>query len=338
MAATGSVDKSLLYRLIQSSTSIAVVSDFLKKKHLTYSASSWEDMFALRLDPALAESKIALAELVDLLRDVEEYGRQHVFLFKCSPEVAASVMDRQRMAASLELLELSHLLTSPNLYDFPTTPTIADIRWVTANQDTELVVKEIQTKEHYKLASVDHTESGMLKTYTKIQERGVNIARLHRNGNLEIRVAARSGSVSYREDLLFFRKRIEKIVPMLGFVQTPLRKAKDALWNSRALYDGKIRYSEIAVRNDDDYVLKAVGGSLESNVSSNQASVSSLQSFIEMEGQCESFNLWFSKAHTPSKRDVHFLLSGEVNEFAINASCTLDDYEYVLSELRALNA
>ncbi len=338
MASTESVDKGLLYKLIQSSTSIAVVSDFLKRKQLTHSASSWDDMFALRLDPALADSKISIAELVDLLRTVEEVGSQHVFLFKCKPETATELMDRRRITEALASLGLSQLLTSPNLYDFPEKPSIADVRWVTTTQDTELVIKEIQTKEHYKLASIKHTSDGMLKEYTKLQERGVNIGRLHRNGNLEIRIAARTGSMSYRDDLLFFRKRIENLIPMIGFAQTPLRNAKDALWNSRALYDGRIRYSEIAARNDDDYVLKATGGSLDSNVSSNQASVNSLQSFIQTEGRCESFNLWFSKAHTPSKRDVHFVLSGEVNEFAINSNCTLEDYEYVLSELRALNA
>lgn len=338
MSSVTPVDKDLLFKLIKSSTSIAVVSDFLKKHKLPHSAGSWEDMFKLRLEPALADSKISISDLVDLLRTVEEYGYQHIFLFNTSPANAQSAMNRSTVTTALASLGLTKLLTEPDLYDMPTTPTISDVRWVVNTHDSEMIVKEIQVKESYELSTQTVTQNGMIREYKKIQERGVNVAHLKRNGDLEIRIASRTGSNSYATDLRNFRHRIGQILPLNGFAEKSLRKAKDKLWTDRLAYSGKIRFSEVAARNDEDYILKASGGNIESNVSSNEASVSSMENFIGMDGRCESFNLWFSKAHTPSNRDLHFLVSGEVNEFAINAHCTQADYEFILAELRVLNA
>jgi hypothetical protein len=296
-------------------------------------------MFNLRLAPYLDESKISTDELIDLLRTVEEYGRQHVFLFRTTIANARTIMDRQAVAGALRAMGRAQLLAAPSLYEYPTQPTIADVRWVeAAGTDVELIVKEIQVREQYRLVRVNHTATGMTKLYDKEQERGVNVARLYRNGQLEIRIAARAGSMRYAEDLRNFRQRVQRLIPMNHFAEVGLIKAKQTLWHDRANHAGKIRFSEVAARNDDDYILKAAAGSLEANVSSNAASVNSMESFVGQRGQLESYNMWFSKTHTPSGRDVHFLLSGDLNEFAITANCTKEDYEYVLSELRTLNA
>jgi len=333
------VDRGLLFQLIQSSTSIAVVSDFLKRKHLHFSAGSWEDMFTLRLIPYLDDGSITIAELVSLLRNVEEYGRQHIFLYRTTTTIALSLLDRTAVAARLQNMSLSNLMVGPSLYDHPETPTISDVRWVVNENgvDEGLIIKEIQSRSHYRFLGEEETPTGLIKSYERERERGVNIARLHSNGILEIRIASRKGPSRYFDDLRAFRIRIRPLLPPDGFAEVSLQKAKNTLWQSKASYAGKIRFSEIAARNSDDYILKAAGGSLEANIGDNQASVDSLSSFIAAAGQCESYNLWLSKNHTPSEREIHFLISGEPHEFAINANCTQEDYEYVLSELWALN-
>ena len=333
------VDRSILFDLLQKSTSLGVVSDFLKRKGLPFSAGSWEDMFALRLHPYMDESKLTERELTDLLGLAEEYGRQHIFLLKTTPENARSIMDRVKITKTLKSMKLEGLLTAPKLYDFPKHPTISDVRWVTSSSgtDQELIIKEIQAREFFRLVGTKPTAKGIIKEYDKEQERGVNLIRLHRNGQMEVRVAARTGSTRYGIDASEFRTRLRALIPVDGFAEISLNKAKTTLWQDRSKYAGKIRFSEVAARNDDDFILKAAGGRLDANVSSNAASVASMEKFIEQKGRCESYNLWFSKEHTPSKREIHFFMSGEANEFAINANCTKEDYEYVLTEIRSLN-
>lgn len=333
-----SVNRDVLLSLLQKSTSLGVVSDFLKRKQLHHSAGSWEDMFALRLHPYLDGGQILIQELVDLLRTVEEYGRQHIFLFRTTPANARAILDRQYVAERLRSLGLGRLLQAPSLYDFPKHPTIADVRWTsTAAGDSDLIVKEIQAREHFRLIGTTETDTKMTKEYARELERGVNVIRLHRNGQMEVRVASRTGSARYATDLQQLRDRLKQLIPLEHFGEVSLSKAKEALWANKSSYAGRIRFSEVSARNDDDFVLKAAAGSIDANVSANAASVSSMENFLGHQGRCEAYNLWFSKDHTPSGRDVHFLLSGEVNEFAINANCTKEDYEYVLSEIRALN-
>lgn len=334
------IDREVLFGLIQSATSLGVVSDFLRRKQLHFSAGSWDDMFNHRLAPYLDDAAITIDELVDLLRTVEEYGRQHIFLFRTTAANAAGIIDRATVTARLRSLRLASLLTNPALYEHPEQPTISDVRWVQTNtgDEVELVVKEIQSREHYRLIGTREDGDRLTREYQRVRERGVNVVRVHRSGRIEMRIAARTGSARYREDLIAFRHRLERLIPMSHIAEVSLRAAKERLWTNRSHYVGKIRFSEVGARNDDDFILKASAGSLSANVSSNEASVTSMENFIGRDGRCESYNLWFSKEHTPSGRDVHFLLSGEVNEFAINASCTKEDYEYVLSEIRALNA
>lgn len=332
------VDRELLFKLIKDSTSLAVVSDFLKTKGLHFSAGSWDDMFRLRLEPYLAESKIAISELIDLLRTAEEYGRQHTFLYRTTPAKARAIIERQAVAAALRTMGRAQLLNSPALYDYPAHPSIADVRWTVVGQvDTELIVKEIQVREHYNLVRVSETDSGMTKFYSKERERGVNVARLSRGGQLELRIASRAGSARYAPDLKAFRHRIRQLIPLDHFAEVSLTTAKAKLWTDKKALENKIRFSEVAARNDDDYVLRAAAGRAEANVTTNAASVDSMEYFVGQRGQLESYNMWFSKNFTPSGRDIHFLLSGEVNEFAVTANCTKEDYEYVLDELRALN-
>lgn len=55
---------------------------------------------------------------------------------------------------------------------------------------------------------------------------------------------------------------------------------------------------------------------------------------------CDSNNLFFRQREgydTPS-REVHVLMSGEYNEFAITTYCKTEDYEYVLQRVLEFNA
>jgi hypothetical protein len=60
--------------------------------------------------------------------------------------------------------------------------------------------------------------------------------------------------------------------------------------------------------------------------------------FLSHDAHCDASNIWF-KAGPGSvpARDLHVLLAGDVNEFAITARCSETDFEYALSELRSLN-
>lgn len=76
----------LIAKLLSETTSLAIVSAFLKERRLAHSAPSWDSMINNRLRPALKSRDISFEDLVELLGSVEEHGRQHVFLYRCSKD------------------------------------------------------------------------------------------------------------------------------------------------------------------------------------------------------------------------------------------------------------
>ena len=75
-------EKELLFSLLESATSIDVVSSLLKAKGLHYSGT-WQELRDKRLTPALESGALSFEELLELLRTGEEHGRQHVFFYQC---------------------------------------------------------------------------------------------------------------------------------------------------------------------------------------------------------------------------------------------------------------
>ena len=179
-------DLKLVFKLIEQSTSLAVVSDFLKAKALSHSAGSWSDMYSLRIEPAIRDNKLAIADLVNLLRSVEEYGQQHIFLFRAKTGLVGDLMDRSRITKILKSQQLEDLLAAPRLFDQPSKPTFVDVRWHGENKVRALVLKEVLTRESFEFIGETDDGSIIKKSYQRVTERSVNVAVLRSSGELEI--------------------------------------------------------------------------------------------------------------------------------------------------------
>lgn len=328
----------LIFKLIERSTTLSVVSDFLKSKGLPHSAGSWAEMYDKRIEPVINEGRLTVNDLTELLRSVEEYGQQHVFLFRIKREAATKLMDRQRIENVLIALKIEHLLNTPDLFEFPEQPTFVDVRWSrVVNKDFELVIKEVQTREAFEFVNVTSSGETLQRNYRRVLERTVNLLTLKSNGKLEIRLNSRRGPSNYSEDLKYFAERVSPFLGINLFSPISLSKAKNRLWADRAELSGKIRYADVVVTNDEDVSLRAYGNELNVNVISSKPAESSVDSFLASNGYCESSNIWFVKGDPRPDRDVHVVLHGQANEFSVPTNCSQSDYEYVLSEIEALN-
>lgn len=327
----------LIFKLIEQATSLGVVSEFLKSKGLTYSAGSWAEMYSLRIEPAVAESKLLLQDLIDLLRDVEEYGQQHIFLYKTKPTAAQDLMNRERIKSILRATKHEDLIAQPRMFEFPEKPSIVDVRWTTAKEDLELVMKEVLTHESLEYESTVDDGDYQKRIYKRHRTRAVNVIVLRRNGELELRMNSRRGSSKYDEDLKAIAHRLRPFFDLNSFIPISLAKAKAKLWQDRLTLASKIRYSDLVFTNDEDVSLRAYGNAMTVNVVGNKGAVDSLETFVSNDGYCDESNIWFIKGSPTPARDIHLVLQGAANEFAIPTQCTKADYEYVLSELKTLN-
>jgi hypothetical protein len=326
-----------IFELLEQTTSLRVVSEFLRAKNLHHSAGNWEDMREKRLGKYLKSGEITVAGLIDLLRSVEECGGQHIFLFETAPANALAIMNRARVAEVLGRRGLHRLFNEADVLLQPEAPQIVDVRWETANIDLAFIVKEIELRTHRKYLGEQVEGDRFYKVYTNEQQRAVNVAKLHHNGLLEIRIAAHRGS-KYQADVDRFIVHLAEILPFAQFGEVPLDTAKNKLLAERKIDSRVVRYTNATVCDGEGNLMHAITATDGGDLANAPAIGRGLDALLDNDADayCSDSNLWFIQRDELSA-DIHVLLDGEVNEFVIPAHCSPQDYNYVLNTIRRFN-
>lgn len=324
--------------LLRQTTSLPIVSEFLKAKNLTYSAGSWDDMLAKRIVPAIESGSLSNADLIVLLRSAEEHGHQHVFLYSCVEAKAIELIDRARITPILQAQGLDHLLDSPEVLGEPVEPKIVDVRWESALVDLSLTIKQIELRTYTRYVGIEEHGERFHKVYEHVRQRAVNVAKLHRSGLLEIRIASLENSSKYEANILRFLKTIELMIPSIDFSELSLSIAKNRIWAERATLAPLIKYNNSTIRDLAGNVLRAATGSDDSDLGENHAVSESLDYLLanDKNAYCDGTNISFRK-NADLSTESRVLLAGEVNEFALTANCNEEDYDYVLNKIRSFN-
>lgn len=324
--------------LLQQTSTKEVLQDFLKIKGVPITGT-WEDLADKRVIPAVEANQISNDELLGLLRSAEEHGRQHVFLYRAKATDAREQMARPRVKAALRTMGLTALLDTPKVLDQPDTPSIVDVRWNEANVDLSLVIKIVETREAQVPMGEERSPDGKMltKRYELRPERAVSVARLHRDGLLEVRISARStGSKKYEQDLSLFWIRVRGLLDFALFRPWPFKDLKERIGKDAAALQPKIRFSNSQLRNEQGAVMEISSRGYAASLYGDTGASSSMAKFLEHDGYCEGSNFFFTQNENLSK-DVHVRFAGLPYEFAVVAGCSEEDYEYVLNEVRTLN-
>lgn len=328
----------LIVELLRQTSTKEVVQEFLKSKNIPFSGT-WEELLDKRIIPSVSENKISNLELLEYLRIAEEHGKQHIFLYECAEDKAIALIDRKRMMDALKAKGLEALVNEPKILDQPDAPTFTDARWEAATKDLAFILKQIETRESQSHVADHRSSDGktLTKEYELVRTRAVNLVKLHRTGLLEIRISARStGSTKYKADVDLFWMNLNGLLQDSDFRPIPLRFIKYRLMNEAKSLTGKIRVSNSVLRNEDGTTMIVASRGEEANLYDDTGASKGMKAFVDQDGYCEGSNFFFTKNANLSK-DVHILLSGEINEFAITADCNREDYNYVLDEIRNLN-
>jgi len=330
----------IIFRLLRNATSQQVVRDFLKSLGIATSAQNWDDLFTRRIQPALNEGLLTISDFRSLLQQVEECGRQHTFLFKCDADSAHTLLSRARVTRIASEEGLGDLLTDPLDLELPDEPTIVDIRLTPhdgARHLSELMIKVVETRttKVFVGETWDRVAGTMTKQYVLHHKRAVNVAVLRDTGVLELRIASQDNQSKYHDNLRVFRAAIARFIPQNGFAAVLLSRAKTKLWNDQESLAGEIRYSHSSARNDFGFVMNVSSSSQADNISTDDGSKAAMQSFLDSEGHVTAANVYVKIPDTD--REIHLLLSGEPNEFAIPVACSAEDYAYVRDKILSFN-
>jgi len=128
-----------------------------------------------------------------------------------------------------------------------------------------------------------------------------------------------------------------EFLPYRWFSELSLRKAKNKLWDNREALKRKIRFSDSNMRNQLGSTIIASTGAEAADLLEDTSIGPSLDQFVKQGGHCDASNIWFRPCQGMIEREIHVLISGRNNEFAVTANCARKEYEYVLNELCSSN-
>lgn len=332
----------VIFDLLKNASSRAVVEEFLKGESIPHTAATWDDLYTKRIFPALEEGQLTLSKLRDVLRDADENGRQHIFVYSCSVANAKLLLGSKRIDAILKELGVDHVATAPLDLDMPSSPQFVDFRHTVRTSDGAkgFIVKIVETRETTKFIGITHDaqNSRMSKVYSVTKKRAVSTATLYDTGELELRIASQDNSTKYLKNVSALWSRINKIFPKSVFKEVSLSKAKKKIWADRKNLSATVRYSTSLARNEFGYKMQISGTLQGDNLSTDKGSEKAMDSFLSAQGEVSGSNIYFIIPGSATLREIHTLLSGEDNEFAIPVACTAMEYEYVRGQIFQLNS
>jgi hypothetical protein len=328
-------DYATLRALLPETTTLSTAQDLLRQRGISFSASSWEEFFTKRVDPALAQREITRADLVDLLRP-EECGPQNIFLYRCRPETARKLLEEARIRKAAQEHPEGEW---PLVLLKPRHPQIVDIRLEGTNSGRTLVVKVVMTRVYRRQIEERESDNQVTVTYQQEEERAVNLFRLHASGVLELRIQTRRDTSKYRPDMRLMWEMAATLLPFDRFEPLPLHHAKDNLWEGRAKLAGKARFSHLRLRTQRGNTMMVSAGDRDGDLADDGGIVNAVQAFLRKDGDIENLNVWWlrSEARPLPARDIHMILGGEINELAITSRRTCEDDSYVLSLVDTYN-
>jgi hypothetical protein len=106
---------------------MAWVQQFLENKSL--SAKGTKPELRDRVESCLEAGTLSIGDLVDLLDEVEGWGNQHIYLYKASNALIASLSDDGQVKATLKKLRLARLFNRRIPLVLPNEPTVSAIEW-----------------------------------------------------------------------------------------------------------------------------------------------------------------------------------------------------------------
>ncbi|MYN28786.1 hypothetical protein [Duganella levis] len=324
--------------LLRFSTSKQVVENFLRSKDLPTSSTSWDDFIERRIVAPVENEEIGVEEFAELLASVEECGKQHVYLYQCDATIAQQLLDESRIKRDVQRAGLDNLLGAPLALDTPPTPTIVDVRWEMAKVPLNLTLKEVYTHEAYRLLGAPVIANDQItKTWRIIRTRAVNVAKLHRDGLLEIRIDSVSDA-SYQVQRERFIQALGEVIPVHKFGPINFAKAKAKLSTDKQALTKIIRFADTILKNENGTIFKVSSGSSEDDLAEDDGALAGEDSFLKHNGAyAEGQNFSFRAVQGLLSKEIKILMSGDPNEYGVIAHCSEDDYNYVLSELRKLN-
>lgn len=327
-----------LLALVQEYGTVREMADFLRARGLA-GGSTWPQLVQERILPALSDGTLTEEALIVFLRDAEEYGRQHIFLYQWKGE-GNVIPSPKAVGRWLDERGATDVVDSSTIVNMPKHPTIAEVRRERASGSDILTIKIIETRAYDTfIGQKEIAGDRYSREYQRAEARAVNVVRFHSHGLVEFRIQSHKGaSRDYDAELAKLQKMVMPLFNPVRSVTASLVRAKNSLYSDRHNLEASISFSGTEIRNSAGYQFSA-NCDRQKNLFSHEATDKSVEMLTaDGEGYHDALNLWWlAQAKGRPKERIHVRLGGAPNEFVVTQSCTRGDYEHVLAEIRKYN-
>jgi hypothetical protein len=327
----------VLLDLLERYGTVRDLSDFLQSRGIGF-ANTWEKMKD-SLRTSFKKGGVTEETLLTYLRDAEEYGKQHVFLFKRVVQ-GSPIPTQQHIKVWLRDQDAEDVLEKPRVLELPEAPEIVEVRRDPFEPGEVLVFKIVEARTYDTLVDTTPIVNGRFsRKYEREIERGVNIVRVHPTGLIEVRVYQhKGGSVHYDDELNKILQIMDGLIDRTTLHPYTLAKAKKKLYDERHNLSGEVSFSGINTL-DSDGVSHSSACKRQTNMFEKEKTERSVAVLTEDDDTYHNaLNIyWLKQEKKRPKEDMHVLLSGQVNEFAVTHRCSRGDYEHVLGQVLKFN-
>jgi hypothetical protein len=329
------------FDLLKKKSTLQTVSTYLERRELPYSANSWPLMYEKRLVPLLQEGRIDRSDILKMLSDAEEYGRQHVFLYTCSKSDASGLVNEGVLEKILAKLDLTELLKKPRIVN-----RVSGLQLVEARIDKpkrgmrSLVVKAVDVRSSRKLIDKVIDGDRETETYEWEHDRAVNVISVREDGRAEVRIQSHKNALDYEKQANELFAKTTGIIDQIRFRPLSLAKARIALIRKRKEMAYLVRFADNQLRDREGRTFSLATGKRQQELyPEGSASDKSMEAFLSVGiPVCDEIDcFWVVRPNSkvPSV-ELHTLIQGADNELILTAQCTPMDHEYAVDQIFSL--
>ena len=330
------INLDLIFELLKDQGTLEQTSAFLRSKGLAHSANNWEDMIEKRFKPSLKKGKLSTPDLFRLLAEVEEHGRQHIFIYELAKNKSvADLFDKKELNKRIKNANIFPELNKPSLVEKPGDPTVVEIRYESRGNTRCLVMKIVEERFYSYNKRQSESEGKITITYDLRPYRAINLVRIWESGTAEVRIYSHREAMNYLGIANAMWSLIAPIVDSRIFRAAHLDDLRDSFWRKSRRKDIKTQY---VLRNSDHKNaagnrIRASASAIGSTMFLDSELVASVDRFHSTKSRAQCERAAVTLKSKPSggilSRDVNLLFHGAPNEFTITGKVTRIEYEYI---------
>lgn len=331
-------ERGIAFDLLRKHSTLQTVGKYLSDKALPSSSPSWPVLFE-RLVTLLGDGRLHRSDILRMLRDAEEFGRQHIFLHSCSRKNAMELINETTLSVNLAKLDLSEIMTKPRIVGKSKGLQLVEARIDTPKKGMmrSLILKAVDVNSYRERESKVIDGDREIETYLWQHDRVVDLISVREDGLLEVRIQSRRNAVNYEElaDNIF--TKTTGLIERIKFQPISLAKARLTLIQKRSQMGHMVRFADNQLRDKYGNSISVASGSKQQELyTKGSASDKAMDGFLSVgTPTCDEIDcFWLTRKGSPEPSvELHMLIAGANHEYALTAQCDRKDYEYALAQI-----